>query len=162
MENQALTFESFLFDVPLGNRPFVTEMDAWLTERGCTRKLTMAKNGYVVSYNDGATKHALLNYVFRKKGMFARVYGDHVARDQAAIDAMSESVKASVKKSSNCKRLIDPAACSPHCKMGYQLTIDGEAHKKCRYHGFLLLLNEDSEETIAALIRHELAARLAP
>lgn len=155
------TFEEFMFDVHPALHPFVARMHERLTLTDCTFELKMAKSGYVASYAYKKTKRVVLNYVFRKKGMLARVYGDYACRDQALIDSLPEAVAKSVAKAPVCKRLIDPMSCSSNCPMGYTFEIDGELKHKCRYNCFLILLDDVSMPAVEALIEAELAGRAA-
>ena len=63
--------------------------------------------------------------------------------------------------SRDCKRLIDPAACSDTCVKGFVYDLKGNTYKKCRNDGMLFLLTDESAEHIAELICAEVAARKA-
>ena len=67
--------------------------------------------------------------------------------------------KRKMTASRDCKRLIDPDACSGTCVKGFVYSLNGETQKKCRNDGMLFLLTEETAEYIAGLICAEAAAR---
>ena len=77
MDKKDLKFEDFLMDVDPAYHVFVTQTHDLLLENGCSIKMDLAKNGYLVSYSD-RNKRVLLNFVFRKSGLITRIYGDNV------------------------------------------------------------------------------------
>ena len=74
--NKKIEFEEFLASVSEQNQEFVKELHNQLMESGCKIEIKSAKSGYMVSYL--YHKKTIANYVFRKKGMLARIYGVHV------------------------------------------------------------------------------------
>jgi hypothetical protein len=135
-------------------------IDNYLTEKGCARKIESAKSGYRASYS--INKRALFNFVFRKKGLHTRVYGDNVMGYAGFPASMPESMIKVMVKSTDCKRLtVAPDACTPSCKMGYEFTINGEDLKKCRFNCFFFHVTDESLPYIKSLIENELAERIA-
>lgn len=74
--DKKLGFEDFIAAVAAENQEFVRELHAKLTELGCKMEVKAAKSGFVVSYV--LNRKTIANYVFRKKGMIARIYAAHV------------------------------------------------------------------------------------
>lgn len=157
----SITFEDFMKDVHPANMADVEAIHEALTAHGCKTELKQAKMGYVLSYKDPATKKVLANYVFRKKGMFARIYGDNVNSYMEIFEDAPEEVVKAIGKASDCKRLLDPSACNSRCAMGYTVNIGDTTYKKCRYSGFMFLMDDDSAPFIKRFIESELNARVA-
>lgn len=161
MANEKRTYEEFLLDVPPQIYPYVEALNATFLENGCTVKVEMAKSGYVVSYVYTPTKRTIANFVFRKKGLMVRLYGDHVGTYEAALSELPDVMQKAIEKAPSCKRLIDPAKCSARCPMGNTFTLKDTLHKKCRYTNFFFLLDGESFPFIKELIARELGARAA-
>ena len=53
-----------------------------------------------------------MNWVFRKTGIWARIYGDNAGRYEEVIAALPAHMQKKMAASRDCKRLIDPDACS--------------------------------------------------
>lgn len=158
MAKEALGFGDFLINVSPAYQESVTEIDGYLLGGGCKRKVEPAKSGTRASYS--INKRALLNFVFRKSGLLARVYGDHVATYAGLPDSFPESMSKAMAKAGDCKRMtVGPDACSPSCSMGYDFTANGVHYQKCRYSCFLFPVTEESLPFIRALVENELAAR---
>jgi hypothetical protein len=97
--------------------------------------------------------------VFRKTGIKMRIYTEHIALFQGFLDTLPEKMKTEIKKSSVCKRLINPDECNPKCVMGYSFMMDGEAFQKCRHMAFMLTLNEESFPFIKGFLEREINSR---
>ncbi len=158
MAKPKFTYEDFLMEVSADNAEFVTSMNNYLTEQGCTIKIESAKSGYVVSYS--LNGRALMNYVFRKSGMVSRIYGDF-AHTYISDIVLTNDMQKGIKKAPVCKRLIDPAKCLQTCRMGYDFYLDGEQYQKCQYSAFMFLINTESKQSILDFIKHEVMARSA-
>lgn len=155
----AIAYEEFLFAVPGEQQCFVDGLHHRLLQLGCTLAIKEAKSGYTVSYKwDGKT---VLNWVFRKAGLQARVYGDNVGRYESMLADLPASMKKKMTAAPPCKRLLDPTACSDRCVMGFIYNLDGESHQKCRYSGMFFPLNEENCPHIQALVSAEVSARKA-
>lgn len=76
--SEKLTFQDFLAAVDGETQTFVSDLHDELTQLGCKIDVKSAKSGYVVSYS--LNKKTIANYVFRKKGLFARIYAGHIAQ----------------------------------------------------------------------------------
>lgn len=159
MKKESLTYDDFLKDVNLSQRPDVDQIHALLCEKGCETRLQAAKSGPVVSYDLPSGGKVVANYVFRKSGLMIRIYANQVGAYQELLEELPEEMRKKIAKSPVCRRLLDPAKCSPHCAMGNIFTLQGEEHKKCRYSAFLFLLNEDTTPHILRILARELDER---
>ena len=155
-----MTFEDFLMEVDPQYHSFVREINDYLLENNCAFKITTAKNGYLVSYQYGKKKRVILNFVFRKSGLQARIYCGHVEQYIDTIESLPEPMKKAIEKAPKCKRFEDPPKCSPKC-IGYIFTLTGTHHQKCRYNCFFFEVNNDSIPYIKEMTEKELACREA-
>ena len=159
MAKEKLSYEDFLATLGEETKGFVQKLHGVLIDGGCKIEVKSAASGYVASYQWG--KKALLNYVFRKKGLLVRIYANHVGEYAGVLDGFPESLVAAVRKAPPCKRMLDPNACSPTCSMGYDFMLRGERCQKCRYSAFFFVVCEESAPHIRALLEQELQARKA-
>ncbi len=136
---------------------FVMEITDYLVEKGCKCDIKTAKNGYMVSFIRKDTKRTFANLVTRKSGMKLRIYADHIKEYQSFLDTLPENIKKDIRKSSVCKRLVDPNDCNPRCLMGYTFDMDGETYNKCRYMAFMPSLSEDNNAFIRKFLENELS-----
>jgi hypothetical protein len=158
---EVIPYEDFLANVPPYNLDFINSVNDFMLQNGCAYKIEAAKNGHVLSYLTPKTKKVLLNYVFRKNGMVARIYGDGINKYAEVLVSLPENMAAAIEKSPVCKRLIDPAACNSRCSMGYAFTLKGGEHKKCRYNSFMFEIKEENYTAIRLFIENELRERTA-
>lgn len=154
MEEQ---FSGFLENVDVRFRDFVVQLHEDLTAQGCSCDIKIAKSGYVVSYVRAETKRTLATYVSRKSGMKIRIYPEHIAQYQEFLDGLPEKMKKDIRKSSVCKRLLNPEDCNPKCVKGYTFSMDGEDYQKCRYMAFMPALSEENNPYIWRLLEKELS-----
>lgn len=159
MSKEGLNFEDFLMEVDSACLEIVLHLHEYLLEQECTVKLEAAKSGYVVSYSHSKTKKVIANYVFRKKGLLIRIYGDHVSNYAEFVNTLPEGMVKAIEKAPVCRRLIDPTKCNSRCPMGYVFTLNGTEYKKCRYNSFMFLVNDESAPFIKTFLEHELAER---
>lgn len=150
------TFQDFLTSVDGANQKFVGELHDELTGLGCKIDVKSAKSGYVVSYS--LNKKTVANYVFRKKGLIARIYAGHVAQYMEVLDTLPDSMVRSIQEAPVCKRLVNPAACNQRCPMGYDFVLKGERLQRCRNNAFMFLLDEESRPYVKSLLLHEVNA----
>lgn len=156
--SEAYTFQDFLAAVDGENQRFMRELHDELTALGCKADVKSAKSGYVVSYS--LNKKTIANYVFRKKGLIARIYAGHIAQYEELLDTLPEGMVRSIQEASICKRLVDPAACNQKCSMGYDFILKGQRLQRCRNNAFMFLLNEESRPYISSLLLHEVKAAM--
>lgn len=160
MENGIL-FEDFLKDVNPFYHEFVEKLNGFLLQNGCSITMEPAKNGCLVSYRHTKTKRSVLNFVFRKSGLVARIYADNLNKYGDILTMLSESLIKIIKKAPDCKRLLDPAKCNGRCPMGYTFTLKDALYKKCRYNCFLLPVNFESMPFIKAAVECEIKERVS-
>lgn len=158
---EKIEFEEFVNGVDDQYKSAITEINDYLIDQNCVFSAQRAKSGIVVTYSDGTSKKALVNYVFRKKGMLARIYGNHVNQYEDFLKTLPESMKKEYAKSPACKRMLDSSKCNSRCPMGFDFEVDGERYQKCRYNAFMFLINDESIEHIRQFISKELAERTA-
>lgn len=154
--SEKYTFQDFLASVDGENQKFVSDLHDELTALGCRAEVKSAKSGYVVSYS--RSKKTIANYVFRKKGLIARIYAGHIAQHMELLDTLPDSMVRSIQKAPICKRLVDPSACNQKCSMGYDFILKGERLQRCRYGAFMFLLTEESRPYIKSLLLKEASA----
>ncbi|MDR2899791.1 MAG: hypothetical protein LBU94_05720 [Clostridiales bacterium] len=151
------SFEDFLKNVQEEHRGFVSELHERLLEQGCVVNIKEAKSGYTVSYQ--WNKKTVMNWVFRKAGILARIYGDNVRQYEGLIASLPADMQKQMTSSRDCKRLIDPVACSDTCVKGFVYNLDGNTYKKCRNDGMFFLLTNETSAHIQNLVEAEVAAR---
>lgn len=137
---------------------FVSQINEYLTGKGCKCDIKSQKSGYVVSYVLNSSKRTLASFIPRKTGIKLRIYPEHIQEYQNFLDTLPENLKKEIKKTSVCKRLINPDDCNPKCIMGYTFMLDGEQYQKCRYMAFQLTLSEENNPYIQQFLEKELLA----
>jgi len=153
-----MNIEDFLIEIKPQYHGFVLSLNNYLTDKGCKIKITTAKNGYLVSYQYGKKKYVLMNFVFRKGELVARIYGNNAVNYIDILESLPESMKKSIHKAGNCKRFEDPPKCTPKCG-GYVFKLEGSELQKCRYFCFMFEVNEETAPYIRTLIEKELECR---
>lgn len=151
------SFKEFLSAVAPEHQAFVENLNNKLLEQGCSLVIKEAKSGYTASYQ--LEKKTVMNWVFRKSGILARIYGDNAGKYEDIIASLPADMQKKMTASRDCKRLIDPNACSETCVKGFIYTLNGETHKKCRNDGMFFLLANETAEPIAELVCAEVAVR---
>lgn len=154
--SEKYTFQDFLASVDGEDQKFVSDLHDELTALGCKIDVKSAKSGYVVSYS--LNKKTIANYVFRKKGLVARIYAGHIAQYMEILEALPDGMVRSIREAPVCKRLVDPAACNQKCSMGYDFILKGERLQRCRNNAFMFLLDGDSRPYVRSLLLHEAKA----
>jgi len=159
MDNNDQSFDDFLSNVDPIYREFAMQMHEHLLQNDCKLKMMLAKNGYVVSYQHGKKKHVILNFVFRKSSLFARIYCEMIGRYTEVLAKAPASIVKTIEKAPKCKRFENPPKCNPKCS-GYVFAINGKQHQKCRFNCFLLAVEDESIPLIRTLVDNELQCRL--
>ena len=157
MAKEKTSFKTFLSSVVPEHQAFVEKLNNNLIEQGCNLVIKEAKSGYAASYQ--LEKKTVMNWVFRKSGILARIYGDNANKYENTIASMPAYMQKKMTASRDCKRLIDPNACSDTCVKGFVYALNGDIHKKCRNDGMLFLLTNETAEHIAGLVCAEVTAR---
>ena len=160
MDNNDLSFEGFISDVDPKYHEFVRQTHEYMLENNCKLKIMTAKNGYVVSYQHGKKKRVIMNFVFRKSGLFARIYSDFIGHYADVLETFPEKVIKSIEKAPVCKRFNNPPTCNSRCG-GYVFTMKDIQYQKCRYSCFLLAVEEESIPFIKILYENELNCRIS-
>lgn len=151
------SFEEFLSAVVPEYQVVVEELNNKLIELGCDLIIKEAKSDYVASYQLG--KRTVMNWVFRRSGILARIYGDNASKYENTISSLPVDMQRKMTTSRDCKRLIDPNACSSTCVKGIVYALNGDTYKKCRNDGMLFLLTNETAEHIAQLVCAEVTVR---
>ena len=159
MEIIAYDFDNFLADVSPEYRGFAENIHGALLGEGYKCRVESKANGFLVSYSHPKTKRSILNFLFRKRGLYIRLYADNLVAYAGLLDRLPESMEKAIAKAPVCKRLIDPADCNSRCPMGYDFTIRGVRYQKCRYNCFLLEVAPESAPVLAELIEEERRGR---
>lgn len=154
--SEKYTFDDFIASVDEENQKFVGELHNELMELGCKTEVKPAKSGYVVSYI--LNKKTVANYVFRKMGLIARIYANHISGYEKMLDTLPDAMVQTILKAPVCKRLLDPAACNQRCSMGYDFTLRGERLKKCRNGAFMFLISEETRPFVKTMLLSEVKA----
>ena len=85
--------------------------------------------------------------------------GDNAGKYEDIIASLPAEMQKKMTTSRDCKRLIDPTACSDTCVKGFVYTLNGDTHKKCRNDGMFFLLTNETAEHIARLVCAEVTVR---
>ena len=160
VDNKVVGFEDFIKNVNPEYHEFAEQLNGFLLDSACGMKISVAKNGYLVSYSD-KNKRVILNFVFRKNGLIARIYGDAVNTYLDFIETLPGGMIKAIEKAPACKRLIDFTQCNPKCRMGYDFTLKGKHHQKCRYSCFMFPVSHENNPFIKKFLENELNARSA-
>ena len=157
MAKEKGSFKEFLSAVAPEYQSFVEKLNNKFIEQGCDLVIKEAKSGYAASYQ--LEKKTVMNWVFRKSGVLARIYGDNAGKYEEIIASLPAEMQKKMTISRDCKRLIDPTACSDTCVKGFVYTLNGDTHKKCRNDGMFFLLTNETVEHIARLVCAEVTVR---
>ena len=158
MSKLNVQFCEYLDTVEKQYQDIVAEINEYLTDNGCKCEIKEAKSGFVVSYIYETSKRTVVSFVSRKTGMKIRIYAEHLAQYVDLLDTFPQKMKQEIKKSSVCKRLINPNDCNPKCPKGYDFFIDNEHYQKCRYMAFMPTLNEENNPFIKCFLEKEISA----
>ena len=155
MEKQVLQFEDFLAEVPPDYRDFTVKIHESLLGEGYKFKIESKASGFFVSYSHPKTRRSLLNFLFRKQGLFARLYADHAGQYADFLDRLPEEMEQEIKKAPACKRLLNPEDCNPKCVQGYDFIVRENRYQKCRYGCFQFAVNTRSMPILAEFVELE-------
>ena len=157
MVKEKASFQAFLSAVAPEHQGFVEKLNDKLIEQGCDLVIKDVKNGYAASYQ--VEKKTVMNWVFRKIGVFARIYGDNAGKYEDIIASLPVDMQKKMTTSRDCKRLIDPNACSDTCVKGFVYALNGDTYRKSRNDGMFFLLTNETAEHIAGLVCAEVIVR---
>ena len=159
MPKTNITFGDFKEAAEQEHVDFITALHHLMIENECIAEIKEAASGYVVSYIHNPSKRTVANYVFRKKGLMMRIYADNVPSYMEILAKWPVAMKETIKKSGECKRLINPEACNGRCLMGFDFILDSERQQKCRNGGFIFFLNEETKPHVKKMIECEMLIR---
>jgi hypothetical protein len=161
MEKIEYQFEDFLLSVSEEYKEFVTKAHEMLLNNNWKIKIESKASGLFASYSHPKTRRSILNVLFRKKGLFVRIYGDNCGKYPEVLNSLPDKIVNQIEKAGVCKRLVDPASCNPKCVLGYDFYI-GERHfQKCRNSCFYFEIDHESIPFLLELIESEVENRLA-
>ena len=155
MEQQ---FQDFIMSVPSKEQTTVLEIDKLLKANNCTCEIKEAKQGYLVSYIKmiQGKRTTILNFVFRKTGIKARIYANNILQYQSWLNELPNIMKKEIIKSGDCKRLYNPDSCNSKCTMGYKFVMDDNEYRKCKNMAFMPTLCKENDDYILEFVRQEL------
>ena len=148
-------FADFLMAVSDSNKDFVTQIHETLTQDGYKIKIEPKAIGFLIIYAHPKNKRSILNFVFRKSGMYIRLYGENCNKYADVLNRLPDSMVKQIEKSSMCKRFTDPQACYPSCPAGYDFFIGEKHFQKCRLFCFLLLVDGESAPLLLEMVERE-------
>ena len=140
--------DDFFKEVEPAHQAFAKNMHEMLTMSGYKTKIESKASGLFVSYSHPKTKRSLLNFVFRKIGLLARLYPDN-ASSRFSMDNLPASMEEELDKAPDCKM------CSEKCIKGNKFLLHGQAYDKCRYNSFLFVVTEESKPVLTEWIEKE-------
>jgi len=155
MEKVKYLFEDFLSEVGADDREFVCKIHESLLHDVYRIKIEFKASGFFVSYSHPQTKRSLVNFLFRKGGLFVRIYADHIGKYAGFLNLLPEKMEKEINKAPVCKRLIDPADCNPKCITGYDFLIRDSRYQRCRYCCFQFAVNPESIPVLSEFIENE-------
>lgn len=161
MAKEKISFEQFLTAVEPDYQEFIVALHNYLLDHDCKAKIEQKSSGYFVSYAHGTSKKSVVNFLFRKRGMIARIYATNVHKYPKFIETLPNEMMASIAKAPVCKRLAGTADCSSACSMGYDFIAKGEHFQKCKYNCFMFDVSNDNNPYIRAFVENEIKERAA-
>jgi hypothetical protein len=158
MTQEKVSFEHFFEAVDTDNKPFVQDLHDYLLDNGCKATFIEKKSGCLASYKYGKPQRSVLNFLFRKAGVLARIYGERTGNYPDFLNTLPHAMAESVRGAGICKRLVQNE-CSPNCS-GYDFMIGNERYQKCRYSCFEFLMTSESNPYIREFVEHEMKERV--
>jgi len=159
MATEKIGFEQFLEAVDANYQEFAKDLNNYLLDNGCKVTVEEKKSGFLASYKYGKPPRAMTNFLFRKAGMFVRIYGENIGEYSNFLNTLPPEMVQSIDSAGECGRLVNNT-CSPKCS-GYDFAIEGTRFQKCRYNCFEFLVTDESVPYIKAFVENEINARSA-
>ena len=138
------------------DRDFIEDINNFLLENNCKRRIKAAKSSPTVSYLLQDSKKTLATFVCRKTGIKIRIYPQRLNEYMGFLDTLPAEIKKEISKASICKHLVNPDDCNPKCVMGYDFIMDKVRYQKCRYSAFMLTITEESISYIKKFLQNEI------
>ena len=145
---EKLIIDDFIKAVNPAHQAFAKATHEAMTIGGCKMKMESKASGLFVSYSHPKTKRSLLNFLFRKSGLFTRLYPDN-ASNRLSMDNLPASMEKEIIKAPDCKM------CSEKCNKGYKFLLSEKAYDKCRYNAFVFAVTEESKPVLSEWIEKE-------
>ena len=159
MKNAEYKFEDFLLNVEDAYKDFVDNINLILLKKNYISKIESKASGFFVSYSHPKTKRGIFNFLFRKKGLLVRIYGDNCNKYSDLLNSLPENIINQIEKAGICKRLINPESCNQKCPMGYDFYIGKKHHQKCRNSCFYFEADSKSIPFLFKIIENEMKER---
>lgn len=159
-QKEEILIEDSTNEVDPSYESFINSLHKYLLENGCKMKIELKSSGYLVSYSHTPSKKVIVNFVFRKKGLIIRIYGDNVNKYLEFMDTLPAGMVKSIAKAPICKRLVNPNDCNPKCSMGYDFTINSDHFQKCKYNCFMFNVNDENNPYIKSFVENEVKERV--
>jgi hypothetical protein len=160
MAKSEYQFEDFLANVSEDNKDFVKKVHESLTRDDYKINVESKASGFFASYSHLKTKRSIMNFLFRKKGLLVRIYGDNCGEYAYLLNKLPDNIVKQIDKTGVCKRLINPQDCNAKCVMGYDFYIGDKHYQKCRNSRFCLEVDSESIPFLTEMIENESKARL--
>ena len=138
------------------DRDFIEDINNFLLENNCKRRIKAAKSSPTVSYLLQDSKKTLATFVCRKTGIKIRIYPQRLNEYMGFLDTLPAEMKKEISKASICKHLVNPDYCNPKCVMGYDFIMDKVRYQKCRYSAFMLTITKESISYIKKFLQNEI------
>ena len=155
MPKSEFQFSDFFLEVPDKSKDFVAEIHKLLTSDGYNIKIESKASGFLVSYAHPKTKHSILNFVFRKKGIYIRLYGANCNKYLDVLNRLPQSMVGQMQKAGDCPRLLGIEKCNSRCALGYDFKIGDIHFQKCRIACFFLLVDDESTQFLLEMVQRE-------
>ncbi|MCL2564959.1 MAG: hypothetical protein FWE24_04010 [Defluviitaleaceae bacterium] len=158
MPKEIITFEQFLSTVNLKYQGFIQELHNYLLDNNCKPTFEQKSNGYFVSYKEGKPQKSIANFLFRKKGLIVRVYGENICEYLGLLETLPDEMAKAIEKAPICKRFTDPTVCNQKC-IGYDFTMNGKHFQKCKIGCFMFFVNDENNPYIKKFTQNEIERR---
>ncbi|MCL2579859.1 MAG: hypothetical protein FWE32_07470 [Oscillospiraceae bacterium] len=159
MAAEKLSYDDFIQTLNADNLAFVEELHGFLLNNGHKPTFESKKSGLLGSYKHTKTKKVVMNFLFRKRGLIVRIYGENISGYHDLLQTLPAEMVDEITGAGICKQLVS-GGCSTRCS-GYDFTIGGEHFQKCRYSCFEFLVTGESKPFIKAFVENETKARSA-
>ena len=170
MGKEVYSFEDFLQNVADEYKEFVSQVQELLVTAGYIIKIEKKASGFFVSYADASTKKSMLNFLFRKTGLYIRLYATNCGQYADVLNELPDEIVKQITKAKDCDALAVPMADGAKCicnprnpkqSMGYDFFINGVHYQKCRSACFYFHVDSASLPFLMKLIENENKCRMA-
>ena len=155
MAKSEFQFSDFFLEVPDNYKDFVNQIHELLTNDHYKIKIESKASGFLVSYAHPKTKHSILNFAFRKNGLYLRLYGANCNKYLDILENLPQSMITQMQKAGDCPRLLGEEKCNSRCAMGYDFKIGDMHFQKCRIVCFFLLVDDESAPLLLEMVKRE-------